>query len=876
MPTPAISPANLGATSYTVSNSKSVLADLKLFVPNTGAGPSFQVSYPAGLAGAQVALTSGGTSLNLIPPLDDSATFASRRVISTVTPQGANSVLSCEIRALAAGGVAEAWRVTVTGLGGATCTFTQQDNDPADLTITRLMCDPVAKFSVAAGTLSGSTVREKDATVTLTADDATGPAVLPTVVGGPAPQASYQWGYTPASPDDDVAITAFNGACSLSPTFVFAAPGVYGSKNLNLQLTCWFDSPCPGPGLLNNTSDPKPLTIVPRPQYLLLVLDRSGSMAGSRWDNAVTAARLLVNTFAAIRAGVGPADDQVGVIVFEDSGCTWHGPPADPLIAPVPMLALGLPGDVDGSSCAAVFGPAGTCTPIGDALVEGLTLLNKLPKGNLAKYTMVLLTDGYENSGTVKVDPNTPSPASTQPFSTARNAYPDVTPNLSLYTIGLGGTVQEDVLQTLAGEGSAVYRAIMDVSELKSGIAQMVSFSQEAMEVTPLAGLPPTGDPAPPAGPCRYFQLDPKVNRLLVAVEWTAATDTLTLDKRDGTSGNFVPITAVARQCPEHGFATLDLARVYGGVSQVPATQWRLSHLTGGVRQTIPDDKLMIFVDLNFKADVSFDRPAYRTGQPIVVTARLSEGNRPITDARVGVQLTRPGESLGTFLGTNGVEYRPGPPVFPDPPAPKQAMLRDLLRRKGWPALPTLTPAAIFADGTNQLYDDGHHDDGLAHDGVFANVFKATDKEGTYTWRFLIEARLSDGSVFTRTLTVSRWVGIQVSAPLTTVTLDRTWPRPEGLLAVQIVMRPVDANHELLGPFRASEIRYRATAGTFLPAAELSKHLADGVAFPQPDGAGTFSHYDGRYSRVLVYKEGEKPFVSIRINSTVLNPVTVA
>src|SRR5262245_16538061 len=124
MPDPAISPTTIGQTSYTTVNSKSLTVELSLLIPNIAPWATFQVEYPTAAAGVNATLTRAGLTLGLIPPVDDRTTFANRRVISAVTPTGANTILNCEIRATAMGGVTEAWTVRVTGMAGSTCKFT--------------------------------------------------------------------------------------------------------------------------------------------------------------------------------------------------------------------------------------------------------------------------------------------------------------------------------------------------------------------------------------------------------------------------------------------------------------------------------------------------------------------------------------------------------------------------------------------------------------------------------------------------------------------------------------------------------------------------------------------------------------------------------
>jgi hypothetical protein len=869
MPNPSLSPASVGSTVYTATNSKGLVADLSFDFAGTGTFVEFKVSYPQAAAGVQVKLEQGGISLAL--PAHDTTTFASlhRRIDADAAASGSDTVLTCKITSTLGVGSNEAWRVQASSSSPQTWQLTQGDNTPVDPTITRIMCDPVAGFMITAPTLAGSTVKEKD-TVTLTASPATGPVAAPTVVGSPAPPVSYSWTKT-----GNLAISDFPH-CSASQTMSFNAPGVYAPQTVDIVQEVWFEGGCPpsAAGFLRSAAPAQSLTIAARPQHLALVLDRSGSMTGPRWENAKTAARILAHLFVAMRSSVVAAD-RIEEIVFEDASCSWHAAPIDKRITSVlPMSSIG---SADGQICGVNFGPAGTCTPIGDGLIKAIDDLAALGVANDPHFTIVLLTDGYENSGTIRVSGNTPAPAPpVQDFWTARQTGTarDVNARLSLYTIGLGPTVQEDVLDALAVPQG--YRHVVDVNQVGDAMAQMVSFSQAAQRVAPepIAG---TGDTQ------RLVKVDPGVSRLAVSVEWSSSTDTIGLAwRKQGTTGPFDDISkpggdAAVKKCPTHGFIWVDVAALFtvGGVQNpVPPTEWQIVHYnSSAAAQPLPDSDLLVFVDLFVRADIVFDRERYRTGDPMVITARLRAGDDPVTKATVTVELARPGESLGTFLATNGAGYKPpAKPTGADPDAPKAQMLKDLLsKHERGPGLPIVTPPSIFEDGSNQLFDDGAHHDGAAGDGNYANRYLALDKEGTYTWRFAIAGELADGSVFSRVMTISKWVGIKVDpagSPVTTSVL----PSPAGTQLTQVTVYPKDRNGEFLGPFRPDEVIFKSSSCPFQK--EERRTVPEGVIYPQKDGGTMISRYDGGYTRVVECKEGEQSTISIIVQGQKLGPVT--
>ena len=83
------------------------------------------------------------------------------------------------------------------------------------------------------------------------------------------------------------------------------------SPVVNFALQAWLSddltpptaATVPGANDLPATATPASVTISHRPQRLMVVLDRTGSMLGDKWSYATTAARIMTHLFTAIRAG---------------------------------------------------------------------------------------------------------------------------------------------------------------------------------------------------------------------------------------------------------------------------------------------------------------------------------------------------------------------------------------------------------------------------------------------------------------------------------------------------------------------------------------------------------------------------------------------
>ncbi|MFE5690840.1 hypothetical protein [Streptomyces sp. NPDC056512] len=101
-------------------------------------------------------LIRGAVSLPLLPgPVNDTTTFAQRRIVAGTDTDGIDLVLGIEIRAIVGAASGETWSVRAQATDPQPAwQFTQGDNTPAAPTVTRIMCDPVADFTVTAPCLT--------------------------------------------------------------------------------------------------------------------------------------------------------------------------------------------------------------------------------------------------------------------------------------------------------------------------------------------------------------------------------------------------------------------------------------------------------------------------------------------------------------------------------------------------------------------------------------------------------------------------------------------------------------------------------------------------------------------------------------------------
>jgi hypothetical protein len=837
---PTISPSTPHQPTYTVTGSKAFLANVELDF-NTFDVRFFRVIHPTGAAGLTVELrhTGTGTVIGLADGTSDT-TVLNRHVTASAAPgtTPGTTELTCNISDTGGAGIVdERWELRVRATSPADWLLDVENSTNFD--VLRVLCDPVAAFATA----PPPTALEQDA-FQVAAANAAGGTVVGSLPGAPSPTPIYTFSHSGA-----IVISDLPSTPGPSQTLPVTMPGVYGTTPAPMTVSVTVDGVTPDdPSFLQNASPPAPLSIQPRPQQVALVLDRSGSMASEgRWDNAKTAARMLVNLFGEFRNNVH-LDDRIGIVTFTDNDCAFHSGPVSDQVKEI--LPLAKPQDAAAAVCALNLEDPGGCTPIGDGLVKAMQMLAAGGGGSDARYTVILLTDGFENSGTVKVGPP-PLPSGVSSFADARTGISEVNNNMRLFVVGFGSSVDEGTLNHLTAD--ARFLLITDPSQLAAGFGEMLSVSQEVRRLV-THPTPPIGgaDPAPPVAPATPVYFSTATGAEMLGVATLAATGTVELAVRQG--GAFVPQSVGPKSCDQHIHAAVPNVPAFGGAAQ----EWRIVHIDGGVPQPLGVDQVLAYEDLHVKADVRLDQLAYQTGDEMLLAVRIRHDNLPILDARVRAELDAPEQGLGTLLSS--LDHDPRRQDLSDLegkdiPTSKAAAIEALLKRHGWRQLPRTEPTGLFVDGTDELHDpDGY--------GNYTNTFARVHKEGVYTWTLFVEGTDTKGNFFDQRMTLSTHASVSIDGETTLVTKQRLLDSPPGLTAVQVTILPMDARKEKLGPGYDDTVIWALTNGQFA-------HVAQGEPAPV--------NHDGTYQRTVLFRQADnpRPILTVSVNGTVLPLIDV-
>ncbi|WP_046733781.1 vWA domain-containing protein [Streptomyces humi] len=830
MPQPRITRSTApSVNSYTVSDAKAfVLA----YHQTIGAQvtKSVNITYGVGATDPVLELTlTGNAPINLltVPAGQDVVVGDFTVGVSAAPPDNGSVLVNCRITNQTLGAINSPWT-----LRGSLPAPDQWDIRFSDATAVTdyVICDPRAVVQ------DPGTALEQDH-ITLGADDATGLPTEPTVLGTPPDgmfTPSYLW-----HQDAGIAILPMDETTD-GPTLDVELPGVYATIDAPLTLTTMFGTD----GFLTNVSETRHLTISHRPQDIVLVLDRSGSMGlEDKWTDAVIATRSLVHLIADARAGVND-QDRIGIVTFTDPG-GWHALPfSDEVRTVLPLTPLE-------QARTAVntldLGQPADNTNIGDGMVAALDLLAAAGPIADRRFTMVVMTDGIQNCGHYYIGDTLPAGAPPDTVEALTSVTGDrklILAAARMYVIGLGSTIDADVLRKLTDTG---FRHVVDPAELPGAFTDMLHFSQEVNRPVPSATAPGTI----PSEPDRVYVTTTDADRIVLSVITPPAAGTVTLELWDGT--HFVPPTPV----PVPNISDTDQALTAGAPNKLPEGEvvWRVSLLNDTTKEPEPltPDQVLLYEDLHLKADLTLDQQAYLTGDDMVLTVRIRRDSAPVLGAVVRAELDAPAAGLGEAMSAAAPSLTPStaaPGGKDVPPAAEQRII-DLMRHNGWPTWPRHRAPGLFADGTDKLHDpDG--------DGNYTNTFRRVFKAGTYNWKVFVDGQDPDGNGFSRQLSVSTVAEVKVDARTTRVRTERIPHHPSGLRATRVTVTPQDVRHERLGPGHDDEVVFALKDGMF---EEVVDH----------EPAPVFT--DGTYQRVILYKPNQRPVVTVSAAGTLLKPI---
>lgn len=296
-------------------------------------------------------------------------------------------------------------------------------------------------------------------------------------------------------------------------------------------------------------------------------------------------------------------------------------------------------------------------------------------------WAIVLLSDGNENA---------------PPF--VDDVLPQVVEaGIRVFTVGLGGSVDESLLMRIAERTGGTYRfspSPQDLSDIYNDIQSQIAGLQGVYSASGSIG----------PGETKEFPvvIDSSISEARFSL-WLASGDVnLTLLKPDHT----IVDQTIAEEDPLIDFVSQEHYKIYN-VLRPDSGLWIMRVRGDSVGPEGTRISVAVHALTDLRLSVQFDKAGYIPGDPIVIVSLLRDAHGPIRSASVVGQVTKPS------LETEPLE----------------------------------------------LYDDGLHNDGDQGDGFYGIIYLDTADRGSYTFKIDATGVSNRGETFMRTETKATVVG---------------------------------------------------------------------------------------------------------------------
>ncbi|AKB36019.1 hypothetical protein MSSAC_1429 [Methanosarcina siciliae C2J] len=381
---------------------------------------------------------------------------------------------------------------------------------------------------------------------------------------------------------------------------------------------------------------------------VMLVIDRSGSMSGSPITSAKNSANLFVDYME--------SEDKAGVVSFSSSArYDYHLSTLTPDVKNSIKQKINLISASGGTS-------------IRSGLNYGLNdLLNYGDPNN--PWAIVLLSDGK----------------SSDPSSVVSTIQAN---NIQVYTVGLGSSVDEDLLSDIASQTGGMYYYSPTDSQLQEIYNNIVGkiigwdtvvIRKIMMFINDVVSIPAI--------------IDSTIEKISFGISWDGSNVDVVLYKPDGSMVD----PSVADSDPNIEYVTGPTYKFYRVTDPEPG-EWTMELTATDMPAEGEEVTVTVRAASTLSMSLSTDKDQYSQGESVKIITGLSDGETQITTADVEVNITLPDSSIEHLT----------------------------------------------------LYDDGGHGDGEAQDGVYANYFVNTSLKGDYKADATATGNLSDGSQFNR------------------------------------------------------------------------------------------------------------------------------
>jgi hypothetical protein len=537
----------------------------------------------------------------------------------------------------------------------------------------------------------------------------------------------------------------------------------------------------PALGETNNYSANVNLACIEKPVHTIIVFDRSGSMVYpwsdpvKKYDEAASAATLFLDTWLANNP---PAQTKVGLVFYDnnayfDTGATTN--------TTLDVFDQAKRDKIDASFDS--NRPNGGSTSIGGGLLKAMDTqgfdIDNVSTDDQNR-VVIVLTDGMENANPRMDDPNV-----TQKLSSGK---------VDGYVLGIGDETQINMgelnkLANILNHIPAYFAKDLENFEIEKFFLQVLAETQ---------GLEFTVDPSYkiPQGKSitREVAVNPGTELVTFVVVW----------KTLGVSVDFTLKNPQGNPVNADSVKTNDFYKLATKISPSPGP-WTLTFnaftQSGEAAESDVSYNLMVLEkNSNISSSFKIKGVKHLTGQPIRLTATLSEKMLPMTGKNISVDVTKPVKGKGNIIS----DYRTK--AIAKPKAPEANVTRTPLDIKHQ-VMATKGIRIPTAKTKVALNDKGVKGDEVPGDGIYTGYFNDTKVAGVYTFRFMaIDGQTGMSMIFReKSLTVLVKPAIRLKDSKRKV-LKRTFDRAKGITKIILNIIPLDRYGNKVGPGMTDDI----------------------------------------------------------------------
>lgn len=382
--------------------------------------------------------------------------------------------------------------------------------------------------------------------------------------------------------------------------------------------------------------------------------------------------------------------------------------------------------------------------------------------GNESNKTIILLSDGYHNCP-YRVNSNDPDIG--------------ILTGIKVYTIGFGQAVHVDhtTLNIIAENNGGEFFDVTDLGYDPANTADWdpgnaLNSTYKEILVSAL-GLQEAADPMGVIKKGDTITNDVKINKrdkkICFYLSWKTPQDNrLGLKIKSSDNKEILPDQAGVHLLREMTYKIFTIDKPFLNIpGKVGSKPWVIEIVPG---ESFPGGKenyqYGIIMDSDLELKTSFDKAAYKTGDTMTITAKITDAGQPVTGlTNIKLKITRPGDGIGNWYAANKIsdeQLASIPAKIGEETVPRiqRKAVFLLSNPKNKVVLPAPTGPKTF-----NMNDDGKNGDAKSGDGIYTTRYDDTIKEGTYSFYIQATSNNNSPSLFDREDLMQKYITVNAA-----------------------------------------------------------------------------------------------------------------